>query len=77
MTHALLVIIQTFPADPVPVHPLGMLFQDNVDDVMVGMLQEDHQIMFHFLPANRAFIFFHWDPFPEDLFDPFRAWNIA
>ena len=40
-----------------------MLLQNHLNDVMVRMLQKDHQIVFHLFLANRAYIIFHWDPF--------------
>ena len=59
MADAFFIIIQTLPADPVPVPPLGMLLQDHLDNVMIRVLQKDHQIVFHFFLANRAYIIFH------------------
>jgi hypothetical protein len=59
VAHALGVIIQTFLADPFLVRPLRVLFQDLRNDVMIRVLQKDHEIVLQLFLANRAHIAFH------------------
>jgi hypothetical protein len=68
MAHGFFIIIQTFPANPVLVSPLGMLLENHLDDVMIGMLQKNHQIMLDRLLANRANITVHLEPFSGGIF---------
>jgi len=63
MTQGLFIIVQAFLANTVLVLPLGVFLKDHLDDVMVGMLEKNHQIVFQRFLANRANITFHHEPF--------------
>jgi hypothetical protein len=66
---AFFIVIQTLPANPFPVCPLRMFFEDDIDDVMVRMFQKNHEIVLYLFLANRAYIIFHKGLSPGDISD--------